>query len=91
MPSRLATVIARLLDAASDQYDEGSYCEALAALIDAELRDDDDLMYALAAVVARTRRSNSPLIPRGYQPAPNESDERLVLDLLDCLAEEDTD
>ena len=46
---------------------------------------------ARAVPRSRTRRSNSPLIPRGYQPAPNEADERLVLDLLDCLAEEDTD
>ena len=83
MPSRLATVIARLLDAASDQYDEGSYCEALAALIDVEVRDEDDLMGRLAWAAARSRR--------GSCAYANEADERLVLDLLDCLAEEDTD
>ena len=89
--SRLAQVLARVHDTIEHEYDVYPDHDGLAGLIDAELRDDDDLMYALAAVVARTRRSNSPLIPRGYQPAPNESDVRLVLDLLDCLAEEDTD
>ena len=50
--SHLAQVLARVHDTIEYEYDVYPDHDGLAGLIDAELRDDDDLMYALAAVVA---------------------------------------
>ena len=71
--SRLAQVLARVHDTIEHEYDVYPDHDGLAGLIDAELRDDDDLMALLADTAARSRR--------GPCAHTNEADERLVLDL----------
>ena len=78
--SRLAGLIGRAFDVADAECLGAHNPTELAELIDAELRDDDDLMAQLADTAARSRR--------GPCARTNEADERLVLDLLDTLTSE---